>query len=90
GVDARWRREFVRQAQAAAPGDGPSVELVTRIDAEAATAISPRLFRRSAWPAAVARIELDRDAARRIRVPRASDLVSSAASAFPARRCAPR
>lgn len=90
GVDARWRREFVRQAQAAAPGDGPSVELVTRIDAEAATAISPRLFRRSPWPAAVARIELDRDAARRIRVPRASDLVSSAASAFPARRCAPR
>jgi hypothetical protein len=90
GIDERWRQEFVRQARAAAPGDGPTVELVTQIDAAAATAISPRLFRRSPWTAAVARFELDRDAARRIRVPRASDLVSSAASAFPARRCAPR
>jgi len=80
----------LRQAHAAAPGGGPTTELEVRVDGDAATAMSVRRFGRAPWPAVVARFELDRDAARRIRVPRATELAGAAAEAFPARRCAPR
>jgi hypothetical protein len=90
GIDEGWQRELVAQAVAAAPGDGVEADLVTRIDGQPALAASLFLFRRSPWPSEVARIRLDRDAAQGIRVPRATELASSQASAFPARRCAPR
>jgi hypothetical protein len=89
GIDAGWRREFLEQALAAAPGEGVEVDLVTRIDGEPALASSLFLFRRSPWPAELTRFRLDRDAARRIRVPRASELAGAPASAFPKRGCAP-
>jgi len=89
GVDAGWRRQLVRQALHAAPGGGAETDLVVRMDRVPALSASVYLFRRSPWPAELARIRLDGSAARRIRLPPASGLASSSREAFPRFTCGP-
>jgi hypothetical protein len=89
GVDRRWKLQFLRQARGAAPGGGAELELVTRLDEDAATSLSLRVFRRAPWPAEVLSWSVDREAASRIRVPPATTRADSSAAAFPSTGCAP-
>lgn len=91
GIDAGWRRDFVDEVRGLGPlpAAGPQVDLAVEVDRTPAIAMSLHLFRRSPLPGDVSRIRLDRDLARRLRMPAAATLASSAAAAFPRDRCAP-
>lgn len=96
GIDVGWRAEMLKQASQAAPvvrpADAPpvdEVDLAAQIDSTPALAVSLHLFRRSAWPADIARIRVERAGVRRVKVPSAAALEESAAAAFPRDRCAP-
>jgi O-antigen ligase len=96
GIDAGWRVEMMKQAAGAAPQPprvgapgGDEVELAAQIDTTPALAVSLHLFRRSPWPADVARIRVERAGVRRMKVPSAAAMRESSAGAFPRGRCAP-
>ena len=98
GIDAGWRVEMLKQAADAvlAPGAPGSpggavdeVELAAQIDTTPALAVSLHLFRRSPWPADVARIRVERAAVRRMKLPSAAAMHESSPAAFPRDRCAP-
>ena len=96
GIDAGWRAEMMKKAAGAAPGPlapgapaADEVELAAQIDSTPALAVSLHLFRRSPWPADVARIRLERAGVRRMKLPAAAAMRESAAAAFPRERCAP-
>lgn len=96
GIDAGWKEELLRQAAAAVPaadadggGDTTQADLAAQIDTTPALAVSLHLFRRSPWPADVARIRVERAAVRKMRLPSAATLPTSTAAAFPRDRCAP-
>lgn len=90
GIDAGWRAELRRVAATSVPGNGEEVDLTARIDGVPALALSLHLFRRTSWPADVARVRVERDAVRQLRaLPAAAALPTSSAAAFPADRCAP-
>ena len=96
GVDAGWRSEMLKQAASAVPAPAEAgasaadeVELAAQIDTTPALAVSLHLFRRSPWPADVARIRVERAGVRKMQLPSAAALESSSADAFPRERCAP-
>jgi hypothetical protein len=94
GIDAGWKAELRKQAALALPelqnGVTPDeVELAAQIDTTPALAVSLHLFRRSPWPAGVARIRVERAGVRQMKLPSAAALSESAGSAFPRDRCAP-
>lgn len=93
GIDAGWRSEMVkrgREIERIPPaGASDEVELAARIDGTPSLAVSLHLFRRSAWPADVARLRVERSVVRAIRQSSAAAAGNSNASAFPADRCAP-
>ncbi|MEO8198104.1 MAG: O-antigen ligase family protein [Thermoanaerobaculia bacterium] len=93
GIDTGWRVEMLKQAQPAAlSGDSSPVEevdLAAQIDTTPALAVSLHLFRRSAWPADVARIRVERAGVRKMKLPSAASMEESAPVAFPYDRCAP-
>ena len=98
GIDAGWRVEMLKQAADAAPAPGSpgspggavdEVELAAQIDTTPALAVSLHLFRRSPWPADVARIRVERAAVRRMKLPSAAAMHESSPAAFPRDRCAP-
>jgi hypothetical protein len=101
GIDAGWRAEMLRQAAAATEAAGApapagsavaavdQVELAAQIDTTPALAVSLHLFRRSPWPADVARIRVERAGVRRIKLPSAAAMRESSPEAFPRERCAP-
>lgn len=97
GIDAGWRAEMVRLASQLAPASAASdaappdeVELAAQIDTTPALAVSLHLFRRTAWPADVARIRVDRAGVRKIKLPSAAAMPDSSPLAFPRDGCAPR
>lgn len=97
GVDAGWRVELLKQAGQATPtvsaSDAPpvdEVDLAAQIDTTPALAVSLHLFRRTPWPADVARIRVERAGVRRMRLPSAAAIEDSSPLAFPSDRCAPR
>ncbi len=95
GIDAGWRAEMLKQSPLAASNPGGSspvdeVELAAQIDSTPALAVSLHLFRRSPWPADVARIRVERAGVRRMRLPSAAVVEESSPAAFPGDRCAPR
>lgn len=96
GIDAGWRVEMVKKAAGAAPqplppgaSAGDEVELAAQIDTTPALAVSLHLFRRSPWPADVARIRVERAGVRRMKLASAAAMRESSAEAFPRDRCAP-
>ncbi len=96
GIDAGWRVEMIQQAAGAAPQPlaagtpaGDEVELAAQIDTTPALAVSLHLFRRTPWPADVARIRVERAGVRRMKLPSAAAMRESSAAAFPRDRCAP-
>ena len=104
GIDTGWKEEFLQQAATAVPAPlapgtqeaagaaaaaADEVDLAAQIDTTPALAVSLHLFRRSPWPADVARIRVERAAVRRMKLPSAATLPESAAAAFPRDRCAP-
>ena len=97
GIDVGWRAEMLRQASQAAPALLPrdaspddEVDLAAQIDTTPALAVSLHLFRRSAWPADVARIRVQRAGVRKVKIPSATALEGAARAAFPRDSCAPR
>jgi hypothetical protein len=68
---------------------GDEVELAAQIDTTPALAVSLHLFRRSPWPADVARIRVERAGVRRMKLASAAAMRESSAEAFPRDRCAP-
>ncbi len=96
GIDAGWKTELLKQAATAVPaadagpgGDATQADLAAQIDTTPALAVSLHLFRRSPWPADVARIRVERAAVRKMKLPSAATLPTSTAAAFPLDRCAP-
>ncbi len=89
GIDEAWRREFVAQAAASAPVGEAGVDWVTRLDAGPSSAVSSRIFGRRPWPAELARIRLDRDAAAKVKLAPAWTLPATEPRAFPLTSCAP-
>ncbi len=97
GVDAGWRAEMLRLAGQVAPASpapgappGDEVELAAQIDTTPALSVSLHLFRRSPWPADVARIRVDRAGVRTMKLPSAAAIADSSPLAFPRDGCAPR
>ena len=98
GIDAGWRARCCKQAADAAPTSSApgspavdEVDLAAQIDTTPALAVSLHLFRRTPWPADVARIRVERAGVRRMmKLPTAAALRGSSAEAFPRDRCAPR
>jgi tetratricopeptide (TPR) repeat protein len=89
-IDPGWR------AGVAAAGRGVRIEgddtadLVAAIDGSPALSLSLHAFRRSAWPADLARLSVDRSAVRELRsLPAATALPDSRPAAFPPDRCLP-
>jgi hypothetical protein len=87
---------MLKQAAAAMPlprsPDAPpadDVDLAAQIDTTPALAVSLHLFRRSPWPADVARIRVERAGVRRMKLASASAIRTSSPAAFPRDRCAP-
>lgn len=90
GLDAGWRRDVVAAARAAPPGGGGEVDLAAQMDLTPALAVSLHQFRRTPWPADLARIRVERGAVRALRaLPSAAELSTSPAGAFPRAGCAP-
>jgi putative inorganic carbon (HCO3(-)) transporter len=83
GIDRGWRSERLAGAAASMPGGGPLATLGLEMDRVSARSLSLYAFRRRPWPATLAAIEVDAAAARRITLPPATTLPTSAAAAFP-------
>jgi hypothetical protein len=96
GIDAGWQAEMSKQAASAElslakPGETvDEVELAAQIDTTPALAVSLHLFRRTPWPADVARIRVERAAVRKMKLGGAAVMAESAPASFPPERCAPR
>jgi hypothetical protein len=85
GIDRGWRETLLAAAAESAPGGGAGGAILgLEMDRESASALSLHAFRRVAWPASLAGVEVDPAAARAVTLPAAAALPSSAASAFPA------
>ncbi|MDQ1346810.1 MAG: hypothetical protein QG573_179, partial [Acidobacteriota bacterium] len=97
GIDAGWRSEMLKQALDAAPTisapgspAADEVDLAAQLDTTPALAVSLHLFRRTPWPADLARLRVERAGVRRMmKLPSATALPGSSAEAFPRDRCAP-
>ncbi len=90
GVDAGWRRDFVRWATAAPPSGGKEVDLVFRIDSTPVLSASLHLFRRPPWPEELARIRLDLQASAALRIPSAASLPSTSGARVSKPQVSPR
>lgn len=90
GLPEGFAADLARRAAAVRPGDGEQIDLGLQMDVTAAVSVSLHQFRRSPWPADLARIPLDREAVRRLSgFGPASTRASAAVEAFPSGRCAP-
>ncbi len=83
GVDVGWKASLVELANTVIPSpSGQPARLGLDLDLEPALSFSLYAFRREAWPATLAPIDVDADAARKITIPPASTLPTTPADAF--------
>lgn len=83
GIDLGWKARLLELANAITPSmSAPSARLGLDLDLEPALSYSLYAFRRDAWPATLAPVEVDAEAARRVTIPPASALATTKPDAF--------
>ena len=83
GVDLGWRASLASAASDSRPSANAAAgRLGLDLDLEPALSFSLYAFRRGAWPATLAPIEVDAEAARRVSLPAAAALRSTSSEAF--------
>jgi hypothetical protein len=83
GVDVGWKASLLELAKTVDPSpSGPAARLGLDLDLEPALSFSLYAFRRAAWPATLAPIDVDAEAARAITIPPASTLSTTRPDAF--------